>query len=189
MNKENMIKFMTELKAFCEEHRECEKCELDDYCRIAFEKGTLPFEWKLPDENKRWRAEKYEKYWYVNYCGVCGVGAETTEAHLKSDDYNYYSHNYFRTEEEAKEYARVLETEMLLKKFADEHNYKTVDWGNMEEEKWYMSYKYDERDIAFYLMYLARDPNTVYFNSRNLAREAVKTIGRDRVIEYLTYEW
>lgn len=187
MNKENMIKFMTELKAFCEENKECKKCELDDCCRIAFEKATLPFEWKLPDENKRWRAEKNGEYWYVNQFGVAIISRE--EGGSMYDDTLYYSHNYFRTKEEAEKYAKVLETEMLLRQFADEHNYKTVDWGNMEEEKWYMSYKYDERDIAFYLMYLARDPNTVYFNSRNLAREAVKTIGRDRVIEYLTYEW
>lgn len=186
MNKETMIKFMTELKAFCEEYRECEKCELDDCCRIAFEKGTLPFEWKMPDENKRWRAEKYENYWYVD---DRGVAMETTDNRFNGDNYHYTSHNYFRTEEEAKEYAKVLETEMLLRQFADENNYKAINWNDDEEPKYHMSYKYDNHSIAIYVDYLSCDTRTVYFNSKRIAQQAIETIGKDRLIDYLTYKW
>lgn len=186
MNRETIIKFMTELKEFCGEHKDCDKCVLDDYCRIFIDNTKLPFKWKMPDKNKRWRAKKFENYWLVN---TCRAVTETTENNLPSDDYCYNTHNYFRTKKEAEKYAKVLETEMRLKKFADEHNYKAVDWNNMAEDKWHLAYKYDTHEIGVYVTYLTPTPNTVYFNSSHIAREAIETIGEDRLVEYLTYEW
>lgn len=163
----------------------CYYCDMKDICK-PLQNRKLPEHWSFPNNSARWRAEKWENYWYVDDCGVV---VETTEGYFKSDDYRYNTHNYFRTKEEAEKYAKVLETEMLLRKFADENNPKIVDWNNMDEEKWYMSYKYGEHDIAIYVMYLVRDPRTIYFNSKEIAQEAIEKIGKDRLIEYLTYEW
>lgn len=184
--RETMIKFMTELKEFCGEHKDCDKCVLDDYCRIVIDSTKLPFEWKMPDKNKRWRAKKDGNYWYVSPYGIAIIAMENGSMY---DDTLYCFHNYFRTKEEAEKYAKVLETEMLLRQFADEHNYKAVDWNNMAEDKWHLAYKYDTHEIGVYVTYLTPTPNTVYFNSSHIAREAIETIGEDRLIEYLTYEW
>lgn len=63
--------------------------------------------------NKRWRADITSHYWYVN---SFNTACKDYDGKKSVDDFRYYLHNYFRTEEEAETYARVLETEMLLKK-------------------------------------------------------------------------
>lgn len=131
-------------------------------------------------ENKRWRANDRYEYWFVEDSGHL---RGTVEANCYCDDFRYYSHNYFRTEEEARIYARVLETEMLLKKYADEHNEK---FGDCKYELYT-----DEIDSVLIGVVLVSCiyTRTIWFSSDDVALEAIKEIGKDRIIEYLTYEW
>ena len=78
------------------------------------------------------------------------------------DDFRYYFHNYFRTQEEAETYARVLETEMLLKKYADEHN------GEFADFKYYLFWvgADNELRIDFVPSYSYR----IFFIERNCSR-------------------
>lgn len=132
------------------------------------------------EENKRWRADHGEKYYLVN---TTGDVLDARERNDTSSFFRYYSHNYFRTREEAKIYARVLETEMLLKKYADEHN---EEFGDCKYELYT-----DEIDSVLIGIVLVSCiyTRTIWFSSDDVALEAIKEIGKDRVIEYLTYEW
>ena len=135
--------------------------------------------------NKRWRAKLLRQYWYVtDYCSI-SLGY----AGSRFDDFHYDTHNYFHTEEEAQKYANVLETERQLKKFADGHNDNKIDWANINQEKWYLYYNYKcyQADIANYN--LTKQPRVIYFSSGEIARQAIDTIGEDKIKEYLTYEW
>lgn len=134
--------------------------------------------------NKRWRASRQKEYWFMS----SGGAVETKLDYYNSyDDLRYYSHNYFKTKEEAEIYARVLETEMLLKRYADEHN---GEFGK---------YKYDfytTNEIGSVLVGNVSDSyiysfysRAIWFSSNDIALNAVKEIGEERIKEYLTYEW
>lgn len=130
-------------------------------------------------ESKRWRANFWRAYYAVSEIGRIICADEENE---RKDDFRYYSHNYFRTEEEAKTYARVLETEMLLKKYADEHN------GEFFGTKCQLC-----TDEGYLTVGTVARRNCVghiiWFSSEMIALKAANEIGEDRIKEYLTYEW
>lgn len=122
------------------------------------------------EENKRWRADITSHYWCVNSFNLACKDYEGKE---NVDDFRYYSHNYFRTEEEAKTYARVLETEMLLKKYADEHN------GEFCGTK-YQLYIDDNKSLLAAAVYeRINKGRIVWFSSENIAQNAIKEIGEN----------
>lgn len=134
--------------------------------------------------NKRWRAEENAVYHFTTDTGKVGVSREYL---MDVDNIRYDTHNYFKTKEEAEEYANVLETERQLKKFADEHNCE-IDWSN-SLAKCYLSYNYDTQSISIDSAWARREPRVIYFSSRKIAEQAIKTIGEDKIKDYLTYEW
>ena len=70
---------------------------------------------KEEKKNKRWRADESCLYWFIQNTGVPNC---TYEYHRDIDNFRYDTYNYFKSEEEAQRYAKVLETERQLKKFA-----------------------------------------------------------------------
>ena len=137
-------------------------------------------------KNKRWRAERGEKYYRVNTFNEI---SSLRECCCDNDDWCYYSHNYFKTKEEAEKYARVLETEMLLRKYADEHN-DELTWCSPNNFVWSICYSHlHHNDISFECWGTSQLARTVYFSSKDIAQSATKEIGKERIKEYLTYEW
>lgn len=136
-------------------------------------------------KDRRWRAEHKEKYWFVKLAlDKYGYIIDSdTEMYALIDNKRYYAHNYFQTQEEAQKYANVLNTEMELMKYADENNDKIVG-------DWYYLYSYNtEKDYRIARATEFRIPRNIKFSSREIANNAVVAVGRDRVIEYLAYEW
>ena len=139
-------------------------------------------------KRKRWRADIGDYYWFVKSQGTPSFEVEGICP--VANNFKYYSHNYFQTMEEAETYARVLETEMLLKKYADQHN------EEFEDDVKYCLYFADESDrwgdciktqaVHSNISYKIKQ---VWFSSRNVALQACKEIGIDRIGEYLIYEW
>lgn len=137
---------------------------------------------ELP-KNKRWRADAGEIYYFVSSWGsIC----DANDYYHNYDAFRYYSHNYFQTREEADKYARVLETEMLLRKYADEHN-EELTWNSLDNPVWNIYYQYD--DIVIESWTISKFPHTIYFSSKKIARDALEEIGEERIKEYLNYEW
>lgn len=137
--------------------------------------------------SKRWRANKKGVYWFVDDAG--GI-MSLSEINSYYDDFRYYFHNYFRTQEEAETYARVLETEMLLKKYANEHN------GEFRDNVKYYLYLADKSDlwgghvkVQGVHTNLCLRPRQVWFSSMDITQNAINEIGQKRIKEYLTYEW
>nr|DAU29323.1 MAG TPA: hypothetical protein [Caudoviricetes sp.] len=132
-------------------------------------------------KDKRWRADGHTKYWFLDSQNRIDSDMELRQ---REDDFRYYSHNYFQTKEETETYARVLETEMLLKKYADEHNGEFINF------KYYLLWfkTATELQIDFLTSY-ARRPRTIFFSSKEIIQDAIEEIGLKRIKEYLTYEW
>lgn len=135
---------------------------------------------------KRWRAKRADWYWCV---GPDGHIHSYRDFFAENDNFNYDTRNYFRTETDAQEYAKVLETRRQLMKFADEHNDSPIDWNDEASKKY--SFVYDNelskpfinRSITF------RIPTSVYFSSERIAEQALAQIGEDKITKYLLYEW
>lgn len=139
---------------------------------------------------KRWRANRGGDYWYVTDYGITirEEDSRSVDSTSTLDKYHYDTHNYFQTEEGARKYARVLETERQLKKFADEHN-SEIDWSNINLGKYYLCYHYDAYLTSVNVCWIIREPRIIYFSSKEIAKQAIHTIGIDKIREYLTYEW
>lgn len=132
------------------------------------------------EEEKRWRADHRTRYWFIDSQNRTETDEELRQ---RKDDFRYYLHNYFRTKEEAETYARILETEMLLEKYADEHN------GKFDKYKYFLyacANGPDSIDIACIDLYYG---HIIGFSNYDIAKNAIKEIGKERIIEYLTYEW
>lgn len=140
---------------------------------------------KEEKENKRWRAEDGHTYWFVDSDGKPMWWHEYSR---NIDDFYYDTHNYFQTKEEAQKYASVIETERQLKKFADEHNGE-IDWDNSNEYKYSLFYNCITNGIAIANVSALRDARVIYFSSEEIAERAIDTIGKEKIKEYLTYEW
>ena len=133
---------------------------------------------------KRWRGETQEVYYFIAAGGWVG---QCHEFSAEADNFRYDVHNYFQTKDEAQEYARVFEIKRRLMAFADEHNEK-IDWKDSQALKWYLYCGEPTETIVIGYTY-HKHPETVYFSSKELAQQAVKEIGEENIIKYLTYEW
>lgn len=140
---------------------------------------------KEEKKNKRWRADESCLYWFVQSNGNPNC---TYEYHIDIDNFRYDTHNYFKTEEDARRYDSVLETERQLKKFADEHNGE-ISWSNNNSDKGYLSYNYSTQSICALSVWALKEPRVIYFSSEEIAQQAINEIGEDKIKEYLTYEW
>lgn len=140
---------------------------------------------KEEKENKRWRAEDGHTYWFVE---SNGTPSWLYECNKDRDNFRYDTHNYFQTEDEAQKYAKVLEVERQLMKFADEHN-DVIDWTNINQEKYYLCYSYSDHRVIIADRHWTKDSRTIYFSSEKIAKQAIDEIGTDKIKEYLTYEW
>lgn len=149
------------------------------------EKQLAALKTEIEKENKRWRSKDGDIYWFV---GSNGGSNWSYEINRDSDSFRHDTHNYFQTEEEAQKYAKVLETERQLKKFADEHN-DVIDWSNINQEKWYLYYNYSYYKIGISNHHWTKKSRVIYFSSEEIVEQAIDTIGEEKITEYLTYEW
>lgn len=131
---------------------------------------------------KRWRAQRLEKYYFINFEGDIDSLKETNHA---IDEYLYKVGNYFKTSEEAKFELNKRLVYQELKDYALEHNEGEIDWKNSEQEKWVLSYDSQIKFLGCYIRSVLSDIGQIYFSSRKIAQEAVEAIGKDRIEKYL----
>lgn len=67
-----------------------------------------------------------------------------------------------------------------LKKFAYENNEEEIDW-NVSQKKYMLIY---DKGICVCWTVLKQIPFNIYFTSMDIAWEAVKTIGEERIKKY-----
>lgn len=93
--------------------------------------------------------------------------------------------NYYNTKEEA-EFAKQKQlVYQELKKYALEHNTEEIDWENDYLSKFCITYDYHDKKLFIDDMETVKYPNTVYFTSEKIAKNAIKDIGEDRIKKYL----
>lgn len=105
------------------------------------------------------------------------------EKGIEEDDYidrmRYALGNCFRTEEEALFALERLKVIAELKRFALEHNVP-IDWRDEEQPKWYICDIFGPAISS--VKYI--NNNDIYFSSKEVAKQAIETIGKDRIEKY-----
>lgn len=86
---------------------------------------------ELPEEHKRWRADKGGLYYYIGYGGMA---YQDLDVYGPSNNGIYKIGNYFATEEKARAYADYLKALAIVR---DDANGFEPNWED-RREKWYV---------------------------------------------------
>lgn len=92
------------------------------------------------------------------------------------------------TAERAELHARVLNTELAIKKWKRENDNVEFDWEDENQRKYYLMYNDERYDIAADWWGRLKLANTIYFSSRKKLEQFVKDVGKERIIEWLKWE-
>ena len=120
-----------------------------------------------------WKPENKEEYWYIGYLGDAynDIWKDCIE-----DNYFFSIGNVFRTKEEAEFQAEHLKVIAELKQF-------TCKYSSIREN-WLISYDIRKRRVTFICSNSHRDFG-LYFESVEIGKKAVNTVGEDRIKKYL----
>lgn len=145
---------------------------------------ALAEDWEVVEETKSkvkvWKPNKNEKFCYI---GGDGDIYHTVNVNLTADDCIFSIGNYFKTDEEAEHMVEKLKVIKELQDFAIENRDEEIDWYDKEQDKWEISYKDSNVEPICNNYYRAQAFN-IYFASKEIAKEAIKTIGEDRIKKY-----
>jgi hypothetical protein len=144
---------------------------------------SLADDWEVVVEKNKikvWEPSLGDLYYYINSNGDIKFSYYNT----RSIDKRCIG-NFFKTDEEAAHMAEKLKVIKELRDFALEHNDEEIDWVDNEQDKWEICYKDSNDGVkpAYNIYYRAQAFN-IYFTSLEIAKEAIKKIGEDRIKKY-----
>lgn len=144
-------------------------------------------EYEITAPQSIWDLEKGDFCWRVNIF-------------LDEWEYEYFqdawseAYNHYRllgmihlTKERAEHHARVLNTELAIKKWKLENDNVEFNWHD-NDIKYFLMYDYDEEKIYIETRWYVKSPNTIYFSSRDKIEQCIKDIGKERVKEWLKWD-
>lgn len=143
--------------------------------------NALADDWEIVVEKNKikvWEPSLGDLYYYINSNGDIKFSYYNT----RSIDKRCIG-NFFKTDEEADHTMEKLKVIRELQDFALEHNNEEIDWYDKEQDKWEISYKDSNVEPICNNYYRAQAFN-IYFASKEIAQEAIKTIGEDRIKKY-----
>ena len=147
---------------------------------------------KATEEKKVWKPAWDDGFYFINKGMVVNRVKYSTSMFLqRASDYGYEADclyaigNCFQTKEEAKFAVERLKVIAELKRFAQEHNEKEIDWRDFGQCKYSIYCEF--HDNAEYIdIGCAKEckANDIYFTSEEIAQQAIDTIGADRIKKY-----
>lgn len=130
-------------------------------------------------KKKRWKPKNGEVYWHINTFGQVFTD---TWRECDFDEKAYKLGNCYRTKEECEFAIECKLVEQELKDYADEHNEHEIVWdGNTANCTLY--YDHIKKEIRI-VSYISVQYGVVYFTSREIAEDAIKAIGEERLKKY-----
>ena len=139
---------------------------------------------KSTGENKVWKPEYDEKYYYIDVDGECYL-VSWNDSDINNNLYTIG--NCFKTKEEAEFAVEKQKVTTELKRFAQKHNDK-INWhdnSDCNNDNWKYSLAYDYRykklTVCSTIKMKLAD---IYFTSKEIAQQAIKAIGADRLKKY-----
>ena len=133
-------------------------------------------------KGKVWKPEIGERY----YCIRCDTWNMINSYNWNDDSYDkrcYEIGNCFRTKEEAKFALEKQKVITELKRFALENNECELDWNDYTTNKCCLYYNRRKSEINVSCNIFSQAA-VIYFSSEKIAKEAIKTIGENRLKKY-----
>lgn len=131
-------------------------------------------------KNKVWKPNFNEYYYTINgYAVMIEIFMNDN-----SDKMRYALGNCFKTKEEAEFALEKQKVITELKRFAEDNNECEIDWKSLAQGKWCIYYDQKYNKIRFDRWYSYQYGNFVFFTSKEIAEQAVETIGEDRLKKY-----
>ena len=130
--------------------------------------------------NKRWKPKNDGRYYTI----YGDLSVDSTYNNTSMDSLRIVYGNCFKTEKEAEFAAEKIKVYLELKNFADENN-DPINWSNPLQEKFYIMWDYEKCIIIYTYSCWMKTLDAIYFSSKELAKQAVETVGADRIKKYL----
>lgn len=134
-------------------------------------------------EKKKGRAEVGKNYYRFS-SSLCSV-VKSEEDNLFFNDACYDTGNYFLTEKECEDAARVVSLWLRMKRFADEHNERKFDFDNEKTRKFFISYDLGKEKLVFLPSVGIKSAFQIYFDSAETAQKAIYEF-HDELMWYFT---
>lgn len=126
-------------------------------------------------ETGRWKPKEGDKYWFINDIGdIC----KSTWNNYSIDIMRYAIGNLFETQEECEFAKEKLKVIAELKEFAEPKNRA---WNMNNHYFFYYDYRKKKVDTSYNIECKSR---RIYFESAEKARQAIVSIGKDRIKKY-----
>lgn len=143
---------------------------------------------KLKNEKKKNPFERQKKELFYYFVDVDGTVGEDTEKFYASDDDLYNVGNYCTDEKLVKQQALHETLSRLLWRFSMENGERENPWNCRNDHyEIYWSYNYDVFDIC--VNKGAKSLNSVYFPTKELARQAIDEIIVPFMEEHPDFVW
>ena len=137
-----------------------------------------------PEEKKTGyeRVPESDVYFYTYPSGCVETTCETC---YDIDDECYESANYYSDKTVAENNTRADKLMRQLRRFAVEHREHGVNLNDINTEKYYMYYDYDDNELGVSFVFRTRNFGAIYFGSEETANAAIDKF-RDELIWYFT---
>jgi hypothetical protein len=134
-------------------------------------------------ETKRFVPRQTELYYYIN--SDLSHGSSNYNKNWPYDVVRLTIGNCFKTTKEAEFVAEQIKVYQELKNFADENN-DPIDWNDQRSHKYSIAYSHEEAKRLYITCWATYQfMGCVWFSSMELAEQAIKTVGEDRIKKYL----
>ena len=135
-----------------------------------------------PSETGYERVPESDIYFYANTKGDVETACEDC---YDVDDEYYESANYYSDKTVAENNTRADKLMRQLRRFAVEHREHGVNLNDINTEKYYICYDYEDNELGATYTFVARVFGVIYFDSEETAQAAIDEF-RDELIWYFT---
>lgn len=137
---------------------------------------------EIKKNKNKWKPNTNELYYTINYNNM-EIGLYKWFDSLEEKALYTYN-NCFKTKEEAEFRLEQIKIYNELKNFADENN-DEMDWHNETQEKYYIIFIGAENKLWVDYKYTNIFIGQIYFSRQELAEQAIKEVGEERIKKYL----
>lgn len=126
------------------------------------------------------------KDYYIDDVADSGGSAVLLEEDKDAvDEHNYETANYYSSKEVAENNLRADRLMRQLRRYAVERNEGEIDWGNINQSKFFIVYDFDSEEIFVSWVTCTRDFGQIYFTSEQIAEQAIEEF-KDELLWYFT---
>lgn len=137
---------------------------------------------ELNKKIRAWKPEHKESYYYIDslnrVCKDSWDNAVVDESRLNTG-------NAFMTKEEANVALEKKKVKAELERYALEHNDPEKEAWNGKNRHYALLFDHETKDFICSKLSNHQEELATYFTSEKIAREAITTIGRERIAKYL----